>query len=36
VNKDQIQQVIVNLFNNTMDAMLEGGKITITTRQATR
>jgi len=31
VNKNQIQQVIVNLCNNAIDAMPEGGKITIKT-----
>lgn len=33
VNKSQIQQVIVNLCNNAIDAMPEGGKITISTAQ---
>ncbi|MDD5065825.1 MAG: ATP-binding protein [bacterium] len=31
VNKNQIQQVIINLFSNAMDAMPDGGKITIST-----
>lgn len=34
VNRNQIQQVIVNLCNNAIDAMPNGGKITITTRPA--
>jgi signal transduction histidine kinase len=33
VDKNQIQQVIVNICNNAMDAMSEGGVLTITTRQ---
>ena len=33
-NKNQIQQVIVNLFNNSADAMPDGGRITIATKQA--
>ncbi|HBE02765.1 MAG TPA: hypothetical protein DC049_09850 [Spirochaetia bacterium] len=34
INKNQIQQVIVNLCNNALDAMPDGGKITISTEQA--
>ncbi len=30
-NKNQIQQVVVNICNNSIDAMPEGGKIVITT-----
>ena len=33
VNKNQIQQVIVNLCNNAMDAMSDGGKIKIATKE---
>jgi signal transduction histidine kinase len=32
LNKNQMQQVIVNLCNNAIDAMPDGGKITIKTR----
>jgi signal transduction histidine kinase len=33
IDKNQLQQVIINLCGNAMDAMPEGGKITITTKQ---
>ena len=33
VNKNQIQQVIVNLCNNAIDAMPNGGRIAINTKQ---
>jgi len=34
-NKNQIQQVIINLANNAMDAMLDGGTLTIGTGRTT-
>ncbi len=33
LNKNQIQQVVVNICNNAIDAMPEGGKITIATKK---
>ncbi len=33
VNKNQIQQVIVNLCNNAIDAMPDGGKIRLSTKE---
>ncbi|MDD5687869.1 MAG: PAS domain S-box protein [Elusimicrobia bacterium] len=35
VNKSQIQQVIINLSNNAIDAMPQGGSLTIATTQIT-
>ena len=34
MNKNQLQQVILNICNNAIDAMPDGGKLLITTRQA--
>jgi signal transduction histidine kinase len=34
INKNQIQQIIVNICNNAFDAMPDGGKLIIATRKA--
>src|ERR1700733_9376274 len=35
-DKNQIQQIIVNLCNNAIDAMPKGGKIVVRTQQSVR